>query len=68
MTLNVYEVRHAGIWLGGLSIVVAESEEKALALTKFALVERSLSADNIQVVRKLNLTEPNCFVLNDGDY
>ena len=66
--MNVYEVRHDGHYLGGLSIVVAESEERALALTKFAVVEHGLSVSNVRVVRKLNLEQERCFVLDDGDY
>ena len=48
---------HSGHWLGGLSIVVAESEARALSLVKFALVEHGLPAANINVVRSLNLSE-----------
>lgn len=66
--MNVYEVRHEGHYLGGLSVVVAESEERALSLTKFALVERGLSSNNVYVARKLNLEVERCFVLDDGDY
>jgi hypothetical protein len=66
--VNVYEVRHNGIWLGGLSIVVAESEVRALALTKFAMIEHHLSVDDIRVVRQLNLQQEHCYVLDNGDY
>lgn len=66
--MNVYEVRHDGIWLGGLSIVVAPDEARALALTKFAMVEHKLKTDGIRVVRKLNLEQEHCFVLENGDY
>lgn len=66
--MNVYEVHHDGHYLGGLSIVVAKDEARALALTKFAMAEHGLKADGIHIARRLNIEEERCFVLDDGDY
>jgi hypothetical protein len=66
--MNVYEVRHDGHYLGGLSIVVAESEEHAVLLTKLAIVEHGCKTDGINVVRLLDMSQPCCYVLDDGDY
>lgn len=66
--MNIYEVRHAGHFLGGLSIVVAEDEERARALTAEAIIEHGLKTEGIEVVRRLNLEKERCFVLDDGDY
>ncbi len=66
--MNIYEVRHDGHYLGGLSIVVADNEAQAVELTKAAIVEHGLKTDGIKVVRALGVTEPRCYVLDNGDY
>jgi hypothetical protein len=66
--MNVYEVRHEGHYLSGVSIVVAKDEARAEHLTKLALVEHGLPAAHIWEVRKLNVEAERCFVLNNGDY
>jgi hypothetical protein len=66
--MNVYEFRHGGHYLGGLSIVVAESLLQAIELTRAALIEHKLSPNGMQFVRQINTEVPRCFVLEDGDY
>lgn len=66
--MNVYEVRHDGHYLGGLSVVVADDEKQAIELTKPAIKEHGLACDGIRVVRKLSVDKPHCYVLDDGDY
>lgn len=66
--MNVYEVRHDGHYLGGLSIVIAESDAQALELTEVAIKEHGLSIKGCQVVRALRIDRPHCYVLDDGDY
>lgn len=66
--MNIYEVRHDGHYLGGLSIVIAETEIQAIELTRAAIIEHGLSTKGISVVRPLKVDEPRCYVLDDGDY
>lgn len=66
--MNIYEVRHDGHYLGGLSIVVAVDEVQATELTKAAIPEHGLKTDGIRVVRRLDIETPRCYVLDDGDY
>jgi hypothetical protein len=66
--LNVYEVHHDGVYLNGVSIVVAESEERALSLVKFELTERKLSTRDIRLAQKYDLTNQKCHVVWNGDY
>lgn len=66
--MNVYEVTHDGIYLGGRSIVVAPNVDRALALTKFALVELKLDVDNIRIARAFDLNQELCVVVDNGDY
>lgn len=66
--MNVYEVRHDGHYLGGLSIVVAENEFQALELAVEAVRAHGLSPNGCKVVRPLSLERPFCYVLDDGDY
>jgi hypothetical protein len=66
--MNIYEVRHDGHYLGGLSIVFAENEAQAVELTKAAIVEHGLSTKGITVMRPLKTDEPRCYVLDNGDY
>lgn len=66
--MNVYEVRHDGHFLGGLSVVIAETEEQAIALTREAIVGHGLKTDDIKVARRLKTDIPHCYVLDNGDY
>jgi hypothetical protein len=66
--MNVYEVSHHGSFLGGTSIVVAENEERALALTKFKMVEQQLPATDIRLIRDFPLDKAECHVIDNGDY
>lgn len=66
--MNVYEVRHDGHFLGGLSVVMAETEEQAIELTKEAIVGHGLKTDGITVERQLRTDRPHCYVLDNGDY
>ena len=65
--MNVYEARHAGHGLGGLSIIVAETEEQAMELLLKALDAHGLKREHARIVRRLNTDEPRCFVLDEGD-
>lgn len=66
--MNVYEVRHDGHYLGGLSVVIAENEDQAIKLTADAIVGHGLKPDGIRVARRLKTDLPHCYVLDDGDY
>lgn len=66
--MNIYEVRHDGHFLGGLSVVVAVDESHAIELTKAAIAAHGLKIDGIRVIRRLDQETPRCYVLDDGDY
>jgi hypothetical protein len=66
--MNVYEITFDGMWLGGKSIVIAESEARALAMVKFDLTERKISTNGIQVVRSAPHDKEQIVYLDSGDY
>lgn len=66
--MNIYEVRHDGHYLGGLSIVIAVDEAHAIELTKAAIPTHGLRVDGIRVIQRLDQEMPRCYVLDDGDY
>lgn len=67
--MNVYEVHHDGHYLGGLSIVVAATEERAIELTRVAIAEHGCDPTKpVEVVRTLPVDKEHCFVLDNGDY
>ena len=66
--MNVYEAHHSGHYLGGVSIIVAETEEAAWTLLTAALMEHGLPLTNAKIMRRLNTDEPRCFVVWNGNY
>lgn len=65
---NVYEAHHHGVWLSGVSIVVADTEDQAMELLLAELKAHGLKTDRAKIMRRLNIDDARCFVLWDGDY
>lgn len=69
--LRVFASRdHDGVWLGGVSVVVAADEAAARALLDAALREHGLQpgAAAPYSLREIDLSQPAATVLWDGDY
>jgi len=67
--MNVYTcVDHDNHYVGVASVVVAETEEQARDLLKAELRGHGLNPDVPFTLRKINITDPRAFVLQDGDY
>ncbi len=66
--MNVYEVRHKGDYLNGVSIVVADSEAQALELARTEVERHGLDMESVTLARRLNTDVPRCFVVWDGYY
>lgn len=66
--LNIYEVHHDGVWLNGISIVVAQDEARALHLTKLALTQKKISTEGVSVYRRIHPDDERAYVVWDGDY
>jgi glutamate synthase domain-containing protein 3 len=69
--LKVYTVDdHAGMYMGGCSVVIAEDEDKARVLLDDALFARGLktSLTYRYQLRELVVTKPAVLMLRDGDY
>jgi hypothetical protein len=64
----IYLVRHDTGYIGGTTLVVAESEERAVALTKFELTARGLIANQVYVDRSIDTDKESCTLIDDGDY
>lgn len=67
--MRVYTcVDHDGHWVGVASVVVAPSEEIARRLLLVELNRHGLDGSKPFHLREINITEPQAFVLQDGDY
>jgi hypothetical protein len=64
--LKVFYAEHAGIWLGGFSIVAAASAEAALELVNAELVRNGLKPD--AQVTEFDVSKPHARVIWNGDY
>jgi hypothetical protein len=65
--MRVWTCLHDGIWLGGCSVIVAESEEQARALIVAELRERQLCDSDIEL-REVDTRRPQVIMLANGDY
>ena len=67
--MNVYTCTdHDGHWVGGASVIVANSEHEARELLKAELYEHGLDSNKPFTLRQINTEKPRAFVLQDGDY
>ncbi|MEK5036205.1 hypothetical protein MKY96_32670 [Paenibacillus sp. FSL R7-0302] len=67
--LKVYVANFPGVWLGGEAIVVAKNKSEAVSLLTTELQERSLGhALDKHYLSEIDITIPNAYVINDGDY
>lgn len=68
--MNVYTcVDHDGHYpVGVASVVVAATEEEATAVLAAALDKHGLVGSRPFTLRRINISEPRAFILQDGDY
>jgi hypothetical protein len=68
-TMKIYTcVDHDGHWVGVASVIVAPSEEIARRLLQVELRSHGLSGNKPFTLREIQTSEPQAFVLQDGDY
>lgn len=59
---------HDGRYLGGVSVVLAETEERATDLLTAALYDAGLNAATGFTLKRHSLTDEYVEILNDGNY
>ena len=64
--MNLYEIRFPGHLLGGVAIVAAPNEARALHIMKLELPKHRLFSDEPYVVRQLNAE--GIVYMDSGDY
>ena len=65
--LKVFYVRHDGVWLGGLSLVVAHDVDEAKRLVVEQLIALRLKLDGLEVV-EVDTNKVQALILDNGDY
>lgn len=63
----MFAASHSGHWLGGYSVIVAESREEAEKQLVAALQKEGLDTDRLNI-NELDLYTPSVHVLFNGDY
>lgn len=66
--MNLYEITFPGHWLGGVAIVAAFDEARALHIMKRLLPEHGLPADEPIIRRKLDGKIEGVLYIDNGDY
>jgi ribonuclease PH len=66
--MKVFAIEHEGVYLGGMSIAVAETEDQAREQLKFALNDMKLKYTGEEKLIEIDPTKENFYVLWNGDY
>lgn len=69
--MNVYTCDdHDNVWVGGASVIIAETEDRARELLDAELKQRGLRGSDLRpyTLRRLSATIPGAYVLHDGNY
>ena len=66
--MKVFAIEHDGVYLGGMSVAVAETEEQAKEQLKFALEDMKLKYTGFEKLVEIDTTKPGFYVLWNGDY
>ena len=64
---RVFAARHDGHYLGGYSVVIAESAEEAYRMMRLELANLKLDEEDIEI-EEVSLDFPSVTVQFDGDY
>jgi hypothetical protein len=66
--MKVFAIEHDGVYLGGISISVAETEGDARKQLEFALNDMKLKFTGNEKIIEVDVTKPSFYVLWNGDY
>lgn len=66
--MNIYKITFEGHYLGGVAIVAAPDEARALHIMKHILPEHGLRNDTPIIEKQLDASVPCVLYIDNGDY
>ena len=64
--MKAYLINYNGLWLGGSCIVIAKSQEEAIALAKDD--PSTVEFDDVTVEKEMDIDYPRVLYNDNGDY